>query len=45
MFILQDVAFRLEGVVGKGSQGDIAVDDVGILPGHCSKFYHVLFGK
>ena len=36
---LQDVAFRFEGVVGNGFAGDIAIDDVMILPGHCSKYF------
>lgn len=37
-FILfQFVAFRIEGKVGKDYRGDIAIDDVSILPGQCGK--------
>lgn len=34
----REVSFRLDGVVGSDFSGDIAVDDVAILPGECSKF-------
>ncbi|XP_078487816.1 MAM and LDL-receptor class A domain-containing protein 1-like [Ciona intestinalis] len=32
----REVAFRLEGVVGKDYRGDIAIDDIAIHPGRCN---------
>ena len=35
----KEVSFRLDGVVGNDFSGDIAVDDVAILPGECSTLF------